>query len=169
MGRTEELRKTAFRKVLKSCTEPKPRVEDDLVEAIEKLSVSSEALRAESSDEASARGDEVPKFKYEGAHFFSEMEYSPGKSSYSKNDFCPCEMSSEELCRNGQREVHIPYLNFTSNTYLRLVEITEHATHVSNLKKRINELETKLERSEAENDYLRAENKSLGEGLEAEQ
>ena len=150
MGKTEELRTTGFRKVLKSCTEVKPKVEEDLVEAIEKLSME----------------DKPHRSKYERAHFFSEMEYSPGKSSYHKNDFCPCEMCSEELCRTGEREVHIPYLSFASNTFLRLTEITEHATYVRNLEKKIRELETKLERSEAENLDLKAENKALGEALE---
>ena len=151
MGKTEELRTTAFRKVLRSCTEPKPKVEDDLVEAIEKLSIEEAPYRS----------------KYEGAHFFSEMEYSPGKSSYRKNDFCPCEMSSEELPRSGQREVHIPYLSFTSNTS-RLTEITEHATHVRNLEKRQRELEARVKQLEAENSDLKAENKFLGEALETQ-
>ena len=143
-NKTEELKTTAFRKVLKSCTEAKPKVEDDLVEAIEKLNITDEATPYRS--------------KYERAHFFREMEYSPGKSSYSKNDFCPCGMDTEP-CRTGQNLAHIPHLNFNSPTFLRLVEISGYEERIYGLEKRIRQLE-------AENKDLKAENKALGEALE---
>ena len=143
LNKTEELRTTPFRKVLKSCTEAKPKVEEDLIEAIEKLGM-----------------EETPhRSKYEGAHFFNEMEYSPGKSSYRKNDFCPCEINSEGLCRTGQREVHtIPYPSFATNTFLRLTEITEHATHARDLEKKQRELEARVRELETRNKELEEEN-----------
>lgn len=138
-GRVEELKNNTFKKVLKNCTKLKPKVEENLVNEIEKLSINEE------------------RCPYEEAHFFNEMEFSPGKSTYRRNDFCPCEMEIEP-CERGERQVHIPYLNFSTTTYLSLVEITEHATQVNNLEKRVRELE-------AENNDLKAQNKFLSEAL----
>ena len=135
-NKTEELIIHPFRKVLKDCTDQKPKVEEELVNEIEKLSIS-----------------EQRRGPYEGAHFFSEMEFSPGKSSCHRNDFCPCEMETEP-CGRGERQVHIPYLNFSTTTYLSLVEITEHATQVRNLEKRQRELEERVKELETENKFL---------------
>lgn len=116
MGKTEDLQTNKFRKVLKSCSDSvstRPQIKDDPFEEIEKLSVST-----------------PPRPRYERPHYFNETEFSPGKSTYTKNDFCPCGMDSEATCLPGQREVHIPYLNFSSPTYLKLREAVEHAHHI---------------------------------------
>ena len=56
-NKTEELRTKPFRSVLKSCSESKPKVEEELVQAIE--------------DEGS-QSPPRPKSKYEAPHIFNE-------------------------------------------------------------------------------------------------
>ena len=79
MGKTEDLRTTAFRKVLKSVSDSTrneaPQIENVLIEEIEKLSVSppTRQLEAERSSELSRT-----RSRYEKPHFFNEMEFSPG-------------------------------------------------------------------------------------------
>ena len=136
-GRTEELRNNPFRKVLKDCTNPRPVVEEELVEEIEKMN-----LKRERS--------------YEGAHFFNEVEFSSDRTSFRRNDFCPCGLETNTAPR-GQKLVHIPYLNFTTTTFLSLEEITEHAEQVRDLEARVKELEARVKEVEDENKNLKAE------------
>ena len=131
LSKTEELKTTPFRNVLKSCTEVKPKVEESLVEAIEKLYIEERPRRS----------------KYEAPHFFSDMELSPGKSSFHKNDFCPCGLETGPS-QGGQNFVHIPHLNISSRTFLRLEEITGY-------EQRIHELEKQFKKLEEENMVLR--------------
>ena len=124
LNRTEELKKTPFRIVLKDCTEVKPKVEKDLVEAIEKLNIEERPRRS----------------KYEAPHFFNDMELSPEKSTFHKNDFCPCGLETGSTS-GGQKFVHIPHLHSSSRTFLRLDEITDYEQRIHELEQRVKQLE----------------------------
>ena len=133
-NRTEELRTTPFRNVLKSCTETRPKVEEDLVQAIEKLNIDSD-------------GTERRRSKYEAPHYFNEMELSPGRSTFHRNDFCPCGLDTGPT-EGGQKFVHIPHLEISTRTFLRLDEITGYEQRIHNLEKRVEQLEEEnMERS----------------------
>ena len=124
-NKVEELRTNPFRKVLKSCTETKPKVEDDLVQAIEKLSVQSPPR---------------PRSKYEAPHYFNAGELSPGKSTFYNNDFCPCGLPTGPS-EGGKKFFHIPHLEISSRTFLRLDEVVSYEQEIYDLKKRVEELE----------------------------
>ena len=121
LNKTEELRTTPFRNVLKDCTEVKPKVEKDLVQAIEKLDIEERPRRS----------------KYEAPHYFNEMELSPDKSSFHKNEFCPCGLETGPSS-GGQKFVHIPHLEISTRTFLRLDEITDYEQRIHELEKRVN-------------------------------
>ena len=149
-NKTEELGTTPFRKVLKSCTESKPKVEEDLVQAIEKLNI-----------------DEAPrKSKYEVPHIFNEWELSPGKSTRYKHDFCPCGLDTWPTER-GEKFVHIPHLEISTQTFLRLDEITSYEQRIHDLEKRERRLMERVEQLERENGGLKAEKKFLSDALKA--
>ena len=136
MEKINVLKTSTFRDVLKSCNETKPTIDNEIVKEIEKV--------------------EEPDI-HPRAHYFNEIEYSPGKSSYRKKDMCE-KCGSFEVGGGhlpGQREVHIPDLGVMKHTIRRLQEIVEHEDHVNWLKNKITELETKLEASEKENRELR--------------
>ena len=126
-NKTEELRTTAFRKVLKSCSDKvKPKIEEDLVQAIENLNINENPARTRS--------------RYEAPHYFYDSELSPGRSTFHKNDFCPCGLDTGPTDR-GQKFVHIPEFQFSARTYLRLDEIFEYEQEIMDLKKRVEQLE----------------------------
>ena len=129
-NKVEEIRTTAFRKVLKSCVENtvKPKVEKDLVQAIE------DSVREASPPKKGTRE------YYEGPHYFYENELSPGKSTFHNNDFCPCGLETGPTDR-GQKFAHIPEFEFASQTYLALDEIYEYKQEIRDLKKRVEQLE----------------------------
>ena len=141
-GKTDDLKSIPFRTVIKNCTaNQEPKVEEDLVEAIEKLNLNPKPKRS----------------TYGEAHFFEEFEFSSDRSSFRKNYFCPCGMDSAPTKR-GQKHVHIPYLDFSTTTFLELKEITEHAEKLNDLGERVKQLE-------AENKDLRLQNKFLSDAL----
>ena len=138
-GKINELKRAAFRKVLKSCNEPAPQVQDNLVRQIEDLN------------------DEGPDI-HPRAHYFNEIEHPLGKSSYRKKDFCDkcdCDVGGQGL--SGQREVHIPDGDISVFTFLGLREIIGYTDEIDNLKNKISELEEKLYASEGENMRLKEE------------
>ena len=64
--------------------------------------------------------DELPDI-HPRAHYFNEMEHSPGKSSFIKKDFCEkCDLHVGGYSLPGQREVHIPDLSVSVHTFRRL-------------------------------------------------
>ena len=127
-NKTEELRTTAFRKVLKSCEEnEKPKVEKDLVQAIE-------------SEASPPKPLEGTFAYYEGPHFFRESELSPGRSTFSNNDFCPCELPTNSAPRGGNF-VHIPEFQIARGTYLSLQEVFDYEQQIHELKGRVEKLE----------------------------
>ena len=132
-NKVEELRTTAFRKVLKSCMENKavkPQIEKDLVQAIEEEGTASERPKP-------MKGT---REYYEGPHYFDECELSPGRSTFYNNPFCPCGLPTGPT-ESGQNFVHIPEFNFFEQTYLRLNEIFEYQDEIMDLKKRVKQLE----------------------------
>ena len=132
-NKTEELRTTAFRKVLKSCTDNShcvPKLEEDLVKAIEDEERSSPRPKP-------LRGTIA---YYAGPHYFRENELSPGKSTFYNNDFCPCGLPTGPT-ESGQKFVHIPEFEFSGRTFLRLEEIFEYQDEIMHLKKRVKQLE----------------------------
>ena len=149
-NKTEELRTTPFRNVLKSCTETKPKVEEELVQAIEKLNIEDRPRRS----------------KYEAPHYFNQMELSPGSSTFYKNYICPCGLDTGPS-EGGQNFVHIPHLEISTRTFLRLDEITDYEQRIRNLEKRERQLMKRVKELEEENGGLRAEKKFLSEALKA--
>lgn len=164
MGRVNELKSSGFRDVIKNCTtkniqtvsedpvppNAEPTLEDDLVQEIENVS--------NDDDEPYVSCPESPDI-HPRAHYFNEIEYSPGRTSFRKKDMCDkcniLEVGGDHL--PGQKEIHIPDLGISVHSFRRLTEIVEHESEVARLKEKISELEAKLEQSEEENRKLRGE------------
>ena len=161
-NKTEELKSTAFRKVLKSCTDSvsathggtrqpeKPKVEQDLVKAIESeatglwpLSISPSPPKSKGS-----RG------YYERPHIFNEYELSPGKSTFYKNDFCPCGLPTGSAER-FQEFVHIPEFEISTRTFLELEEVDNYEREIFYLKKERQLLRERVQELMSENAKLR--------------
>ena len=141
-GKINELKRAPFRKVLKNCDEPAPKVEPNLVQQIEDLNTD----------------DEVGPDIHHRAHYFSSSEYSPGKSTYIKKDVCDkCYCSIAPGGLPGQNQVHIPDIGVSVFTFYRLREIVEHHDELNFLRDKIFELEEKLYASERENERLKEE------------
>ena len=128
---TEELRTTAFRRVLKRCTEMRPKVEKYIIQAIEGLAL---------KDSVSPRHERPHRSGYEAPHYFNEMEHSPGKSTYYEYDFCPCGLNTGST-EGGEKFAHIPHLEIAKRTFLRLDEITAYEQQIKELKGRVEKLE----------------------------
>ena len=155
-NKTEELRTTPFRKVLKSCTEGnKPKVEEGLVQAIENLDIGEDR-----------RSPRKARSKYEAPHYFNQMELSPGKSTFYRHDFCPCGLDTSSA-DGGRNFVHIPHLEISTRTMLRLEEIVGYEQHKNDLEKRERELRKQVKELEEENGGLKREKKFLSEALKA--
>ena len=104
--------------------------------------------------------------KYEAPHYSNEMELSPGKSTFYKHDFCPCGLDTGSTS-GGQKFVHIPHLEISTRTYLRLDEITDYEQRIDELEKRERELLKRVEELEKENKGLKTEKKFLSEALKS--
>ena len=140
-NKTEELRTTAFRNVLKSCSDTaKPKLEEEIINAIENLHL-------ENND----REVRPRRSKYEAPHIFNEWELSPGRSTRYRHDFCPCGLETGPT-EGGEKFVHIPEFGIATQTLLRLDEVFEYEQEIDNLKKRVKQLEM-------ENTALRAKRK----------
>ena len=146
-NKTEELRTTPFRKVLKSCTMEKPKVEEELVHAIEKLSVQEEELPP------------PRKSKYEVPHIINEYELSPGKTTRYRHNFCPCGLGTMPT-QGGEDNIHIPSLGISTATLLRLEEVSDYEQRIDELKKRQRQLEARVKELEMENTVLRVRGQS---------
>ena len=138
-NKIEELKTTAFRKVLRSCTD---------------------SVSDSPGPQASATGDAFPQSSpqrpwYERPHFFSEIEYSSDRTSFARNDYCPCGLDIDVDCRPGQRLAHIPILNYTGPTYLNLFEISAFNYEIEKLKNMVKSLQTENKELRSENERLR--------------
>ena len=67
----------------------------------------------------------------------------------------------------GEKFVHIPHLEISTRTFLRLDEITDYEQRIYNLEKRERELERRVKELEEENMGLKSEKKILSEALKA--
>ena len=138
-NKVEELRTTAFRNVLKSCMEnTKPKIEEDLVQAIESEAAGLCPLSIASPPPM--RPLKGTRAYYEGPHYFEEFEMSSDRTTFYKNDFCPCGLGIGPT-ESGQKFVHIPEFKIETQTYLELDEVMEYNREIRCLKKRVEELE----------------------------